>query len=136
MEKDKKTLSMRNIIIRIVIILFFGGTIALIAWGAPKYLIYRQTLRGEANLREQEWSKKILIEQAKAEKESAILKAEAEVARAKGVAEANQIIGESLKNNEGYLRYLWINNLQQGEGKEVIYIPTEAGLPILEAGKR
>ena len=112
------------------------GVLSFIFWGAPKYRIYRQTLRGEANLREQEWVKKVAIEQAKAEKESAVLKAEAEVARARGVAEANTIIGESLKNNEGYLRYLWINQLAQGEGKEVIYVPTEAGLPILEAGKR
>lgn len=36
--------------------------------------------------------------------------------------------------NEGYLRYLWIDKL--GAGNQVIYVPTEAGLPILEAGKR
>ena len=54
---------------------------------------------------------------------------------AKGTAEANRIIGDSLKNNEAYLRYLWIHNLEEGKN-EVIYIPTEAGMPILEAGKR
>jgi|TARA_B100002003_G_C14041045_1_gene501641 hypothetical protein len=32
------------------------------------------------------------------------------------------------------LRYVWIKGLQDGNG-ERIYIPTEAGLPILEAGK-
>ena len=58
--------------------------------------------------------------------------AQAEVERAKGVAEANEIIGESLKENEAYLRYLWIIGLQDGSS-EVIYIPTEANLPILEA---
>lgn len=61
--------------------------------------------------------------------------AAAEVERAKGVAEANRIIGESLKNNEGYLRYLWIQGLQDGSS-EVIYVPTEASLPILEATRR
>ena len=30
---------------------------------------------------------------------------------------------------------LWIENLDKGQNS-VIYIPTEAGLPILEAGKR
>ena len=55
--------------------------------------------------------------------------------RAKGVAEANRIIGESLKGNESYLRYLWIQNLESGSNS-VVYVPTEAGLPILEAGKR
>jgi len=134
MYNDQPTKNYTSTII--LAVLGFIIFVAFCMWGAPKYRIYRQTLRGEANLREQEWTKKVAIEQAKASKESATLLAEAEVARAKGVAEANTIIGESLKNNEGYLRYLWINQLQQGEGKEVIYIPTEAGLPILEAGKR
>ncbi len=58
----------------------------------------------------------------------------AEVERAKGVAEANKIIGSSLKGNESYLRYLWIQGLQDGSS-EVIYIATEAGLPILEASR-
>ena len=57
----------------------------------------------------------------------------ADIERAKAAAEANTIIGESLKNNEAYLRYVWIKGLQEGNG-ERIYIPTEAGLPILEAG--
>jgi len=61
--------------------------------------------------------------------------ADAEIERARGVAGANKIIGESLKNNDAYLRYLWIQGLQDKDNN-VIYVPTEAGLPILEAGKR
>lgn len=110
----------------------------------PKYRIYKQDRQGYANLKQQEWEKKILIEQANAENESATLKAqarikqataesEAEIVRAKGVAEANKIIANSLQGNESYLRYLWIDRLSD---KSVIYVPTEAGLPILEAGKR
>lgn len=97
-----------------------------------------RTNRGLAELLEQESSKKIAIESAKAQLESSKLLALAEVERAKGVAEANKIIGNSLKNNEGYLRYLYITNLEKSgdKGSEIIYIPTEAGLPILEAGKR
>ena len=69
-------------------------------------------------------------------KESAKMLGEAEVERARGVAEANKIIGESLHNNEAYLRYLWINGLKDnGHAPQVIYVPTEAGLPILEAGR-
>lgn len=94
--------------------------------------------KGEADLLEAESSKKIAIEAAKAKFESSKMLAQAEVERAKGVAEANKIIGDSLKNNEGYLRYLYISNLEKAEGggSQVIYIPTEAGLPILESGKR
>lgn len=99
--------------------------------------------KGRAILLEAESSKKAMIEEAKAKNESATLEAEAkikiakaeaqaEVERAKGVAEANKIIGESLRGNESYLRYLWIIGLNDGKGERV-YIPTEAGLPILEA---
>lgn len=98
---------------------------------------------GEAILVEAESSKKAIIEQARAENEAAELEAksrvirataeaDAEVARAKGVAEANRIIGESLKGNNEYLKYLMIQAFNEGEGDR-IYIPTEAGLPILEA---
>jgi regulator of protease activity HflC (stomatin/prohibitin superfamily) len=88
---------------------------------------------GQALLLKAENEKKVAIEEARAKLESAKMLASAEVERAKGVAEANKIIGDSLKNNESYLRYLFIDKLGQND---VIYIPTEAGLPILEAGKR
>jgi vacuolar-type H+-ATPase subunit H len=100
---------------------------------------------GKAILAEAESSKKALIETAKAENEAASLQAEAkvkiakaeamaEIERARGVAEANRIIGESLKGNEVYLKYLWVIGLQS-ESNDRIYIPTEAGMPILEAKK-
>jgi len=98
----------------------------------PKYKVWQKELNGKAMLKEAEWSKQIRIEEAKAKLESATLEAQAEVERAKGVAEANRIIGDSLKGNEGYLRYLWIQGLHDGSS-EVVYIPTEAGLPLLEA---
>lgn len=129
-----------NIIIAVV--LFIIGWILVTMAIMPSYRIYKQNKQGEANLRQQEWEKKILIEQAKAQNESATLnaealikqetaKSEAEIIRAKGVAEANRIIAESLKNNESYLRYLWIDKL--ADNPNVIYVPTEASLPILEA---
>jgi high-affinity K+ transport system ATPase subunit B len=98
---------------------------------------------GKSILIKAESEKKALIEQAKAENESATLQAEAkikiakaeaqaEIERAKGVAEANKIIGESLKGNDIYLRYLQIDAIKNSSGDK-IYIPTEAGIPILEA---
>ena len=116
----------------------FGLTVVLVGfalWGLPQYRVYSSRLAGEAQLRRSEFEKQVLIEEARARLESAKLLNQAEIERAKGVAEANRIIGDSLKGNEGYLRYLWIQGLQDGSS-EVIYIPTEAGLPLLEAGHR
>jgi len=129
------------LILVILVISAIGGCM----WGMPKYRIYSQTLRGEAMLREAEWTKKVMVEEARAKEDAATMIAkarvtqadaegQAEVVRATATAKANGIIGESLKGNEAYLRYLWIMGLHDGKG-ERIYIPTEAGLPILEAGK-
>ena len=54
------------------------------------------------------------------------------MAKAKGVAESNKIIAASL--TDPYLRYLWIEGLQKSE-KQIVYVPTEANLPIMEAGR-
>lgn len=126
----------------------------LLLW--PRYRVYSQTLSGQAKLEEAKWSTQIVIEEAKAQEQASLLQAQAritlakaqgqaefeqakakglaEVERAKATAEANKIIGASLKDNEAYLRYLWILGIKDGTG-ERIYIPTEAGLPILEAGE-
>jgi len=102
----------------------------------PSMHVYLQEMDGKAELAKAEYSKKVQIADAEGKKEAATLLAAAEVERAKGVAQANEIIGNSLKNNESYLRWLYIEGLKEKTGAEIIYIPTEAGLPILEAGKR
>lgn len=138
------------------LVLFFVLLIVLALWAWPKYKVYKLEMNGIAALKEAEWSKQILIEEAKAREASALMQAkarvtlaeadgkakivqaraegQADIERAKAAAKANKIIGESLKGNEEYLRYIWIKGLQDGSG-ERIYIPTEAGLPILEAGE-
>lgn len=99
------------------------------------YDVWAQRKAGEAELAHAESNRRIKTLEAKAFEESAKYLADAEIIRARGVAEANKIIGQSLHNNEGYLRYLWIHSLE-GTKNQVIYVPTEANLPILEAGKR
>lgn len=109
------------------------AAIALLIW--PWYNVWRQSMSGLGRLKEAESSRKIAIEEAHAKLESAKMLADAEIERAKGVAEANRIIGDSLQDNDAYLRYLWVQGLNDGSS-EVIYVPTEANLPILEAGQR
>ena len=110
-------------------------TLALLA-GCPQYNVYSQRLAGEAKLRESESSRQIAIEEAKAAKESATLLAEAEVIRAKGSAEANKILQDSLvgPGATNYLAYRQIEALDQKKA-QLIYVPTEAGLPVNEASR-
>ena len=109
--------------------------IALVMWGMPSYSVYHQRMAGEAELQRAQYTRQIVVAEARAKMDAAKLLAQAEVERAKGVAQANKIIGDSLKGNEVYLKYLWVNGLENTRN-QVVYIPTEANLPILEAGKR
>ena len=106
-----------------------------IFWGYPLYNVYSKRLEGEASLQQAQYDRQIAVAEAHAKMESAKLLAQAEVERAKGVAQANKIIGDSLKGNEVYLKYLWVNGLENTKN-QIVYIPTEANLPLLEAGKR
>jgi len=102
----------------------------LLGW--PQYRVYQQRLAGEAALAEAQSSRQVAILEARAKKESAISLAEAEVIRAEGAAKANKILQDSLGGPEGYLRYLQIQALEDTKA-QLIYVPTEAGLPVTEA---
>lgn len=127
--KENKIMPTKQI--AVVISIFFVAVLGVM-FGFPQYKVWQQAKEGEAMLAKAEQDRQIAILEAKAKKESAEALAEAEIIRAKGIAEANQIIGGSLNNNEAYLRWLWIDNLKEFKG-HVIYVPTEAGIPITEA---
>ncbi|MGV9007569.1 MAG: hypothetical protein ACOH1H_12625 [Brevundimonas sp.] len=107
--------------------------------GMPTYNVYSKQMKGKAAYEEAVQNRRIRVLEAQAALDSAQLTAQAEVARARGTNEANRIMAESLGGPDNYLRWAYINMLQEtaGQGdRQVIYIPTEAGLPILEAGRR
>jgi regulator of protease activity HflC (stomatin/prohibitin superfamily) len=113
-------------------ILLFAIAIAGLAIGLPQYGVYQKSLNGKAQLQEAEFTRQVAVLEAKAKLDSAKELAQAEVERAKGVAEANQIIGDSLKGNREYLQYLYITGLEEGsqKGNVTIYVPTEGGMPV------
>jgi regulator of protease activity HflC (stomatin/prohibitin superfamily) len=126
-------------VVLVLVIALFG--LASLFWIGPQYNIYSKTQNGKAMLQEAESTRQVRVYEAKAKKEAAVLEADAEVARAEGVAKANKIIGDSLKGNPEYLKYLYITGLQDQEGKQgektVVYIPTDGlvPLPISESGR-
>ncbi|MCR4307085.1 MAG: membrane protease subunit [Candidatus Berkelbacteria bacterium] len=83
------------------------------------------------SLQSAHYHRRVQVVDAEGKRDAAIALAEAEVHRAEGVARANLIIANSI--TEPYLRYLFIQNVAGTANKEVIYVPTEATLPILEA---
>jgi regulator of protease activity HflC (stomatin/prohibitin superfamily) len=91
------------------------------------------TSEGKQILLKSESSKKAKIEQAKADLESAKLEAETRLIEAEAKAKSINAISKSLKDNPEYLKYLMIEGMNKGKNK--VYIPTEANLPILEINK-
>ena len=107
----------------VVVTLFVGG---------PVYNVWQQSLAGKAELQKAEYTRQVAVLEAQAKKDSAQQLADAEIIRATGVAKANQIIGDSLKDNREYLQYLYITGLEEGsnKGNVTIYVPTEGGMPV------
>jgi regulator of protease activity HflC (stomatin/prohibitin superfamily) len=106
-----------------VVTLFVGG---------PVYNVWSQSLAGKAELQKAEYTRQVAVLEAQAKKDSAQQLADAEIIRATGVAKANQIIGNSLKDNREYLQYLYITGIEEGsnKGNVTIYVPTEGGMPV------
>ena len=98
----------------------------------PLYNVWAQSLDGKAELQKAEYTRQVAVLEAQAKKDSAQQLAEAEIIRARGVAQANQIIGDSLKDNREYLQYLYITGIEDGakNGNVTIYVPTEGGMPV------
>ena len=110
-------------VVVILLALFVGG---------PMYNVWSQSLAGKAELQKAEYTRQVAVLEAQAKMDSAQKLAEAEVIRAGGVAKANQIIGDSLKDNREYLQYLYITGLEEGanKGNVTVYVPTEGGMPV------
>jgi hypothetical protein len=101
--------------------------------GCPHYHVWYAEMSGRAEFSKAEQNRRIMVEEAKANLEAEKLNAEAEVERAKGAAKAIEIENGNLTEN--YIRYLWVRQQNNLNEKTVVYIPTEASLPILEANR-
>lgn len=123
---------MRTILAVSMIVLVVFVFVGFIMWVFPKYDVWASEMSGKAEFAKAEQNRKIKIEEAKANLEAEKLNAEAEVERAKGAAEAIKIENGSITPT--YIQYLWVRQQNLAGENKVIYIPTEAGLPILEAG--
>ena len=120
-----------NKLIAYILAVLLGLALLLgLFFGIPKYRVWAAEQAGKAEFAKAEQNRRIMIEEAKANLEAEKLNAQAEIERAKGAAQAIAIENGALTEN--YIRYLWVRQLDLSQSK-TIYIPTEAGLPLLEA---
>lgn len=125
-------MSSRIIVLLIVIVIGIVGVLTVsfgISYVYRHYQVWSMEMQGKAKLMEASQTKQIMIETAKAEREAAVER-----------AEAIKIIGEMSKQYPEYRNQEYIMSfgeaLKEGKINQIIYVPTEANIPILEAGKR
>lgn len=128
---NSKSLSL--IILTLSVLTLIGGTIS-----QPYVRVWSMGLSGKAQMAEAEANRQIKVREAKATRDAAEKLGEAEVIRAKKLKEANELLSNSFGGPENYLRYLYIEGLKDANANgsaKLIYIATEAGLPVTEAGR-
>jgi regulator of protease activity HflC (stomatin/prohibitin superfamily) len=107
-------------VITLVVILFVGGLA-----GCPQYHVYEQRLHGEAELARAHAARQVLVQQAQAEMDAAKLR-----------AAAIAIVGQAAKDFPEYRQQEFIGAfaeaMHNGRINQIIYVPTEANIPILE----
>ncbi len=114
--------SKNGVIIAIVLaVVFLIGFV-----GLPMWNVWRAGLSGEASLKRAEQTRKILVTQAQAERDSAVLR-----------AEAIAIVGKAAKEFPEYRQQEFLGAfaeaLKEGNISHIMYVPTEANIPITEA---
>lgn len=130
----KPTVSITTIIIGIIIILVGVG---VLLFGFPVYNVWQQEMAGKAEMAKAEQNRRILVEEARARLEAEKLNAQAEIERARGMAEAMKIENGTL--NSVYNQYLFIRTLEKladkGNLPQIIYMPSEGLVPMMDVSK-
>lgn len=129
MDSDLKKIVKFLVVSIIVLLALTAATMVIV----PRYKVWRMEMKGKAEFAEAEQNRRIKIEEAKANLEAEKLNAQAEVERAKGAAEAIKIENGQLTTT--YIQYLWVRQQSNNQIEKIVYIPTEASMPILEAKK-
>jgi len=110
--------------------------LAVLFWvlfGYPHWRVWASHQRGLADLMVAKNEQQIQIAKAQSRLDAATLNKRAAVIEAQAVGLQIQEIGAQLTGHDLYLKWQWIKMMEEHSNESVIYVPTEAGLPVLEA---
>jgi len=113
-------------IILVIVLLAISFIIALF-FGLPVWHVWKSEKSGQALFAQSESGRRVLVSQAEAERDAARLR-----------AEAIGIVGAAAKNFPEYRQQEFIGAFADAMKEchpTIIYVPTEAGIPIVEAGR-
>lgn len=109
--------------------------IGFLMWLLPIYSVWAARKSGEAEFAKAQNEQRIQIAEAESRLHAAQANKAAAIVEAEAVAAQIATIGDKLTKHDLYLKWQWIKMMEDREG-QTIYVPTEAGLPILEAGRK
>ena len=119
------------------VLIFVVATVVL--WflvGYPVWRVWASHQAGLADLQKAKNEQQIQIARAQSRLDAAQLNKKAAIVEAEAVAAQIDQIGTQLTEHGLYLRWQWIKMMEDHHGENdetIIYVPTEANLPILEA---
>ena len=129
---------MKNSKALVIVFAAIAILVAVLMVGLPVYNVWQQEMAGKAEMAKAEQNRKILIEEAKARLEAEKLNAQAEVERARGMAEAMKLENGTL--NTTYNQYLFIRTLEKladkGSLPQIIYMPAEGLVPVMDVSTK
>jgi regulator of protease activity HflC (stomatin/prohibitin superfamily) len=105
-------------------------------WGYPIWKVWASGKSGEADLQQAHREQQVQVAKAQGRLDAAKLNKEAAIVEAEAVSAQIEKIGSQLTQHDLYLKWQWIKMMEERPDSSVIYVPTEANMPILEAGKR
>lgn len=123
-------------------LMYGGGLIAaaILLWslvGYPKWRVWAAHQEGLADLMLARNEQQIQIAEAQSRLDAAGINKKAAVIEAEAVALQIEAIGKQLTTHDLYLKWQWIKMMEDRDSSsDTIYVPTEAGLPLLEATRR
>lgn len=127
LDYNRHSTFVKMLIIIVVLFLMFAIFIYPV-FIKPAIRVWQQEQEGRATLARANQERQILVTQAQAEKEAA-----------KERAEAIRIIGEAAKKYPEYRQQEFLgayaDALKSDTIQKIIYVPTEANIPITEAGR-
>jgi hypothetical protein len=126
--------------VSIAVLVIGSFVLIVIAWslvGYPIWKVWASHKDGQADLQRAKNEQQIQICEAQSRLDAAELNKKAAIIEAQAVAQQIQAIGSQLTAHDLYLRWQWIKMMEDRDDSEtsVIYVPTEANLPILEANR-
>jgi hypothetical protein len=104
-------------------------------YGLPVWRVWAMHKEGQADLAQAQIEQQIQVAKAKGRLDAAELNKKAAIIEADAISEQIKRIGINLTQHDLYLKWQWIKMMEERPKNSVIYVPTEAGLPILEAGR-